>query len=134
MKIGSGNPKIHAKIGIWRLIAGRGVVLVPLPINLNGAVDPVVFVLSQKAIAPHNIPFDEAVATDCQQHVAGACGTEVAPRAVDRGDDVLVEEDHFLCEAARPVSSGHWDGIQALGVFDKLAIFAPGLDVARHGR
>lgn len=97
------NTEHMEKIRVELALLVSGVPLVGNAVDCGGAVDPLFFVFPEEAVAAHDEPFDEAVAPHGEEHVAGACGAEVASGAVDGGNDILVEEDDifggFCCEA-----------------------------------
>ena len=95
-------------------------------VDNNGAIDPIVLVFAQEAITPHNVPLKEAVSTYSEQHITGTCWAKMGARTVDRGDDVLVEEDEFFGDTRKGVFARWWHGRLSS---KELGIFAPRLDI-----
>ena len=75
------------------LIFFSGVVFKNTTVNFNGPIDPLLIVFSEKAVTPHQVALEKAVAAHRKAHVLGTGGAVRASRAIDRRDDFLVEVD-----------------------------------------
>lgn len=64
------------------------------PFDLDGAVDPLLFIFPEQPVASHQKSQNEPIAAHGKLHIAGRSRAEMASGTVDGRDHLLVEADH----------------------------------------
>ena len=98
-------------------------------INNASSVHPGVSIFPEEAVKTAGDSKKEAVATDCKEHITGACRSKVTPGSVQGGNIILVEQNCPLDRESYRIRATGGCG-QGLSFPNKIGIFTPRLKVS----